>query len=522
MNNMLKTQPKHTLSFILISSILLYFIFSPAFNILYYAGDDFRYAFGGLSKACSTDDGYYFMITLGRPLQALLDCASYKFAYNLEHMQILRIISVCIMGVGMGLFAEWLFTLGFSFWSALLAAGSIFLLPRLYGDSVTTAATSLPISVLCALIAYRILQTKNGEYTWKRYGIAAIFILSSMASYPAMSFFYATLVLTKLLFSPLTQLSQTRREITRESVLFIGVGAVYFLLAYLNMHFHPQAPVPDQYHVDNPNMHFRELFDRLAIVGNVFNPLWLFYQGTSIFVQGWIVMGLFVLGVCAGLASVLKSHDTEKGKQKTFSRLKHAILWAVFLFVMSSGFFLIIPTRDLGARLLFGTAATGIVVVFWCIWRIADWFPRLSKQTVICSALALLFIVEAHQTNVTVMSTALMYEQRLNNVKALLANAMQDGKSVRRIHYVLSKDEYPYNRFFITNAALVQILGHNTFGIEWCSLARGVAGEEKDHQKEALECIQRQAANSFAVTYSFKDEPYKQTEKMLIIDPATL
>ncbi|EKD71525.1 MAG: hypothetical protein ACD_46C00168G0001, partial [uncultured bacterium] len=55
------------ITYLFISVILLYFVFSPAINILYYSSDDFRYAFGGFDKSCSTDDGFYFMQTLGRP-----------------------------------------------------------------------------------------------------------------------------------------------------------------------------------------------------------------------------------------------------------------------------------------------------------------------------------------------------------------------------------------------------------------------------------------------------------------------
>ena len=120
---------KRLLLFIFASTILLYFIFFPAVNSLYYSHDDFRYLFGGFSKACKTDDGFEFMWTLGRPLQAYLDCLNYKFGYTFERMREVRIFSVILLGCGMGLLADSLVCLGLSIGVAFFSAGIFFLLP---------------------------------------------------------------------------------------------------------------------------------------------------------------------------------------------------------------------------------------------------------------------------------------------------------------------------------------------------------------------------------------------------------
>src|SRR5688572_6230258 len=98
---------KRILFYMMLSSVILYFIFLPGVSFLYHTGDDYRYAFGGLGKACIKDDGFEFMITLGRPLQAYMDCAVFKFAYTLERMKMIRIFSVVLMGCALGLILEW-------------------------------------------------------------------------------------------------------------------------------------------------------------------------------------------------------------------------------------------------------------------------------------------------------------------------------------------------------------------------------------------------------------------------------
>src|SRR3990167_7801528 len=113
---------KMNIAFMVAGATIMFFIFAPAINIPFYNGDAYRYVFGGFGQSYKSDVGFEFMLTLGRPLQAYLDCFVYKFAYTLERMKTIRLISIILMGCATGLFAEWLYRLGLTVWSAFFAA----------------------------------------------------------------------------------------------------------------------------------------------------------------------------------------------------------------------------------------------------------------------------------------------------------------------------------------------------------------------------------------------------------------
>src|SRR3990167_11237424 len=137
------------------SMLILYLIFSSSIHILHYSGDDFKYSFGGITKSCAENDDYHFLLTIGRPLQTFIDCLGFKFAYTLEGMRIIRIVTVVTIGVTMGLLADWLYILGFSLGTAFFAAGSLLLIAHLYGDAVPMGAIALPFTLLLTLMGYR-------------------------------------------------------------------------------------------------------------------------------------------------------------------------------------------------------------------------------------------------------------------------------------------------------------------------------------------------------------------------------
>lgn len=508
------------LTYVFVSILLLYFIFAPAIHILYYGGEDLHYTFGGFDKSCSTDDGYYFMRTLGRPFQAQMDCLSYKFAYTMERMVILRAISVGLMALAVALFADVLFDMGLAFWTSFFAAGAIVLIPHLYGDAVTIAATSLPVSVLLAVLAYRCVNrshradAKNGR-RWCL--LAGVLTLLALLTYPATTFFYAALMLAKVLFSPLSNWQKTRRETIREALVFLGVCVIYFAWAYYNMHYHAQAPVPDQYHVDKPNLSVTEIFTRLAILSNVFNSLWQFFPGGDFPHQGWFILTVLIAGMLAGAGSFINRLRQFPDAQTRWLYLGQAVLLAAILILLSSAFFLAIPIRDMGSRLAYGPITAGLVLLIWCLYRVTDVLPANTGKMTAAIAIGLFFLFKAHYTNMGTLDTALNAGKRMSYIQDQLLQSASKGKSIKRIHFILRQPDYPYNHFFQANGALIQILGHNNYELRWCSLARGVPGAEKDHQKEMHACLNKLPPNGIGVTYSYFNEPYAKTRNMVVI-----
>ncbi|EKD70265.1 MAG: hypothetical protein ACD_46C00582G0003, partial [uncultured bacterium] len=474
-------------------------------------------------------DGFYFMQTLGRPLQAYLDCFSYKFGYTLERMGILRAISVALIGVAIALFADWLYSLRFSFWAALFIAGGVILIPQLYDDAVITASNSLPIAILFTLIAYRCInkghidsasQQINKSYIW--YVVGGLFILLALLSYPATTFFFATLILSKVLFRDFSQWHKTRHEVKVEIVLFFIICGLYFIGAFLNMRYHAQAPIPDQYRLDHPNLSLSEIFNRVIMLGNIFNMLWEIFPHGNLVLQGKIILTVLFLGVLASLLSLfIKYKKNEINKQKIKDLLQAAIVSSLLLLV-ASGFFLVMPdrdvySRDVYSRLLFGTVSAGLILLIWCAYRVFVLFNDQFRYLLTVLFFGGFFLLEAHYANIYMLDRAMFSENRMNRIREALADKIVGKERIRRIHFILRQPEYPYNRFFQVNGALVQLLGHQTYELRWCSLARGVPGEEKDHQKEMLTCLSKLPSDGIGVTYSYFDEPYTKTKGMIVI-----
>ena len=362
------------LTFIILSIILFNFILAPGVNILYYAADDFRYAFGGYAKACGTDDGFYFVLTLGRPIQAYMDCLNYKLGYTLQHMVVIRFISVVLMGCAAGFFAEWLCCLGLSMVTAFFAAGSIFLIPQLYSPAIITGASSVITPLLLVLIAYSCIQKK-------RIGLSILFILCALLTYPAVTFFFGTLILTKVLFTNLADWPKTSREVVLEVAVFCVSCLIYFIFAYFNMRYHQQAPVPDAYRLDHPNLNPIEMLKRVVLLADIFNKHWAFLPLGNMFIQGWIAIVLLLGGGFIGIVRFINGLFYRKNKEIALVYLGQAIISVIMLCILSSAFVLVIPKFSFimngGEQwLLFGVLAAGWALVFWSVKAMELYFPK--------------------------------------------------------------------------------------------------------------------------------------------------
>jgi len=517
---------KHLFFLIIASTILLYFVFSPTLNMLFYGGDDFRYAFGGPSKSCATDDGFYFAKTVGRPIQAYMDCFSYKFFYNLERMRLLRIIAVGLMGGGMGLLAYWLLSVGFSSLLAIFAAGSLLMVSRLYGDAVLTGATSLVSPILLVVLAYLCINKADSVAIQSRkvlwYFLAASFIFCALLTYPAMTFFFGTLVLIKLLFSNLDNWRKTRLDTLKDVLFFSFIGILYFIYAYLNMRYNAQAPIPDAYRLDHPNLNPIEIFKRAIPLANVYNGAWAIFPLTDMVKQGRLFLILLSGGVFIGTYQFTQSPFYIQNKKRAVTYLLQSIIAVIILLVFCSTFFLIMPSRDSdGSRLLFATMVSFLPLLFWSLYYWSSLFSRTSKLKFFTLLMGIFFLIEAYQANLFMMMDAFNSTQRIYEMKTTIANYLAQGNTLQRVHFVVPEAEFPYDKFFLVNAALTQLKAHGSYQLVWCSLPRGVPGAEKDHQKEALNCIQTLPENGIAITFTHPGDSAVQTAGSLLIEGQT-
>lgn len=516
---------KRLITFILASIVLFYFIFAPGIQGAYYAGDDFRYAFGGHSQRCTSDDGFSFVLTLGRPIQAYLDCANYKLGYTFERMSMLRFCAVFFMGCGAGLLAEILCYYGVAFWTAFCAAGCVYLLPRLYFDAVITAAISLPFTLLLVLVAYGCIHRIHG---WRKYkavgfGFVGLLIYAALLTYPAMAFFFCSLILAKALFSKLSDSSKTIREIIQEAALFVGVCFIYFIWAAHNMRYHALTIVPVQYHVDHPNFDIGEIINRLKAMGNMFSTFWVIIEPhENPLIRGWIIIGVLITGLLAGLYSFFNNSFYSRERKNSILSLAKMVLAVLFLFILSSALMLVIPEPDVGSRISYAMAASGFMLIFWCVFRISFIFPAFLRASVAFIFIALLFLIQAYSTNLHVGLLASGFEKKLNLIKTPIAQYAAKNPQPHRIHFILFRPVYPYSFFFLANGGLMQVYQRGSYSLKWCSLARGITEDEPHHQKEALACIHSLKKNEIAITYSFINEPFTKTDNMLIIHQENL
>lgn len=507
--------------------VIFYFIFYPAINILFYAGDDFKYAFGGWHQLCRADDGFEFVLTLGRPLQGYMDCIVFKYAHTLERLSFIRLFSVVVMGCCLGLFANGLVKLGFSILSAFFFAGSVFLVQHFYWDGIFTGAISLPITTLLVLLAYRSIEQAHfylvdGKRTQAtiKLTLAGVLILSSMLTYPALAFFFCILTFSKLLFSDLNHWTQTRQEVIREVILFCLAGLVYYLWANYNIHYHALAPVTEsQYALNHPNISFHELLHRVFILGNVFHPLWALTPISDTRLQGWGMLALIGGGSLTGLIHYfVKSSDAI---QASFTLLQ-AIFLGVFLLLLCNGFLLVMPHLILNEnRILFCVVASGLVLTFWGIKNSSLFFSKLSYQRIIVMMNGLIFMIIVYQVSINVIAEALSDKQYLLFTQSIIGEYLKKHP-LQRIHFIVSQSDYPYNKFFLSNAALNQLLGRGHYKIEWCSLPRGVPGKEEDHQADTLSCMAKQPLGTIVITYSYPQEQFTKTKDMLTVDMTSI
>jgi len=521
---------KNILSIFFFSCLFLYFVFAPAVNLYYFGGDDYRYLFGSPSTACKLDDGFEFMLTLGRPLQAYLDCLSFKFANSIESMSVVRLICVLIMGIGMGLLTLHLIKLNLSIPIAFSAAGIFFLLPQAYPDILLYGAIALPFSIALTLIAYFCLEKSYTKFNKLITSLpiwgGVILLICSMLAYPATAFFFVILVLLKLLLSPVKDWEITRRQVLTELFAFITAGIAYFIWGYYTMHYHPLTPVPASYQLDHPNLNLFEIIKRIVFLSNVFEGQWTLSTGIETHLQGLLTL-IFISA--AMIILFYKNFDylkTSAGIKKTLE----ISLYVFIVLLLSVAFILVMPSLDLlENRVLLGRAAACFALVFWGLISCSLIFPSSLRQLFVFLALSVFLVIQGYQANIISFVNALSQAHYLNLDKMAVSQYFSKNKSLQRIHFIIPKNNYPYDRFFMAYASLLPFIEKNKLEIKWCSQARGSVLAEKDNQQATINCVQDLKKGAIAITYSYDGDEYKKTKSMLIIqnhylkiDPRTL
>lgn len=485
---------------IFFSLFILYLIFSPAIHILHYSGDDFKYSFGGISKSCAENDDYHFLLTTGRPLQTFVDCLGFKFGYTLEGMRTIRLLTVITMGMVMGLLADYLCTLGLSFWVSFFASGCLLLIAHLYGDAIPMGSIALPFALLMALMGYRAIN-RFYSHTKKWLVLSFICILAALLTYPALAFFFITLMLMKFLthmslrVGDQTDLvrSRIKQELFIEFFVFVTACLVYFAWAYYNIRYHARTEIPAAYQVDQPNFNVLEMFNRLILLGNIFSSWWPLSPRMNIEWQGWImVIGL--LGIIV--------------KQTKIFFIAMGIL------IINSGFFLIMPNLNVVEnRVLYPIIVSSLVLVFSGFWQWKNILPEPWGKRLILLGLIALFLSLGKQAGLVTMANAISHVEYLHHTQESLAEYLQTGQELKRIHFIIPQSNSPYDRYTHTQAALTPLMKGKKFRLRWC--AQSSLGN--NHTEEAIHCLASMKNSDIAVTYSFEGEPFIQTNGMTIV-----
>ncbi len=513
---------KRLISYILLSFVVLYVIFSPAINQLYYSSDDFRYAFGGLNKTCVSDDGFEFMLTLGRPIQAYIDCASYKFAYTLERMQILRLFSLLLLATTIGLLANLFFSLRLSLVSALASAFCFFLIQYLYSPVILMGTLPLVLPILFALLANLFLNVSQQD-TKKvfRLALSVILLLCALLTYPAVAFFFAVIILLKTLFSDLSDWPVIRSRVILETLTFFSACLLYFVFAYLNMHYNARALIPPSYHLDHPNFNILEITKRLASLINIFDDKWAILPSGQSPAQKIILLTLLLAGSVAGVILLCRSDFYKKEKKTALYFLLQKTAAVFCLLILSNAFLLVIPDFDFikfEHWLLYVYIASVFSLLIWCAYQLSGLFSPHWRHAIFISFLLVFLIPASLQANIIMTARSWTAAKYINYHQRLVANYLSKSEPLKRIHFIIPSSYYPYDRYFLINAVLVQLHGRHNFDLTWCSLPRGIPGKEIDHQQDMRNCLDNLGSNGIAATYSFVGEPYQQTPDMLVID----
>jgi hypothetical protein len=516
---------KELFLYFILGFIVLYFVYSAALTLPFYHHDVYKYSTGGIHKACTSNQGHEYIISLGRPISAYLDCLNNDMGYTFAGMRYLRIFCALLSAFLLSVFALYLRHSGFTRQNAFLLSGAIFFLP-MTATVMIMACSTLTVALLLAFAAhYFIARTEFSVHSRSVFYLLTgiLFLLASFFTYPAMTAFFLMPALIKVLFEPLSAWKHTRKIVCRDVLIYFVISVCGFVLAkWLQQHMALLGIPPTYRFILNPHI-FARVIPLL---------LWLpvFWNLDAGLLQTLFIFAfIFIACVCA-----FKPFYQNKLNS---AYLMQAIIAVLILSGSGASVFLLSPSNEVAlTRVGFVFQAMEIVILVWCFAQIQTLFFNTKTQAALLFS-AFLFLTGAYCANYYVTLSALNDYTELNFITNRIAMELYSHKNFKRIHIIAPDvinyngmrphdDIFNFNSTFtdsdianMVNTALLQIAQRHSFGVVNCVFS---ATESALLFKQEEQCINSALPRDIAVTYSLPRAPVYQSPDMLVIDMSTL
>jgi hypothetical protein len=165
-----------------------------------------------------------------------------------------------------------------------------------------------------------------------------------------------------------------------------------------------------------------------------------------------------------------------------------------------------------------GTVSSGIALAIWGLFRWSSVLPVGMRNSFVSLALIAYLVAQTYEANLNTKSDALIAVAYLNKLETTISHYFVNNKELKRIQFIVPKGESPYIRFFHANASLVAVKGHDQYTLKWCSASRDRYNSDINQKEKVKKCLDNLPVGAIGVTYSYKGEPYFDTEAMLVID----
>lgn len=516
--------------YFILSALALYFVFSPAINIPFYHHDIYKFVTGGFHQACSHEPGFEFIMTLGRPVTAYIECLNNKVGNTLESVAYLRVLYLLLIAATISWFAVSLNKLRLSYWVALLVSSSIFFLPAMQTVMIMIASNII-ITILLSFAANYFISESDADFrSHKVKAIAYLYIglflmLLAFFAYPSMTAFFLMPAFIGVLFKPLSEWRVTRKVVARDVFVYVVCCIMFFVLAkvlkvYVKMYY-PEVIVPASYEFTlsfNLGEKFTYLYHLLPVFWNLDSGL----------PQAVIVYLIITTGSIVALKEFLGN------KKNSTSYLLQAI-FAIFVLAISGSLtYLLAPMHGWPfSRVIFIFQAMSLLVVVWSLIQISKLFSYRKDQWIIATV-ALLFCAGAYYANNRVAASALNDYTELNYMAtSIAARIQQESTPLKRIHVIaptvanfnglvnhedifnLNSSLSAGNITYMVEAALLRFAKRHSFDVSNCIFSENNEAKHFDDEKK---CIEATDARTIAVTYSRSGDAIYQTDGMMVIN----
>jgi hypothetical protein len=516
---------KEAIFYLLLGIVGIFLIFLPITYIPFYHHDIYKFSTGGFHQACSSNQGHSFIVTLGRPFSAYLDCLNNKIGNTLGGITLIRVCCLLLIGVMVGGFALLLKSRGFSRWVALLISFSVFLLPIVL-TIIIMISTTLIVSIMLAFASYFLINLSHlNLLKWKKHdyltmGLGCFLLMTAFFTYPSEAAFYLVPSLLLVLFQPLSEWRITRKLVVRDTIIFGLASLVYFVLAKALQMYRGVVGVPAAYQF---KLNY-DFVDRISYLLQKLPDFWNLNAGPF---QKCIVYALLLFGCLSALRELYQKKDISK------KYLLQAIISILVLVVLGCSVFLVAPNRDIPvSRVIFVFQVMALLALFWSIFQVCRYF-RTKKEDVFFLSTALICLMGIYYSSSTITMSALNDNAELNYIASSIFKATHASQPIARIHIIVSNQlnsngmpahediininstNYAGDIGNIVNAAMLKIAKRHSFGINNCVFSEI---DEPKYFLEERKCIYATFPGDIAVTYSRSGDMYVNTPGTLIID----